>query len=156
MKELILSNIEIDPSGCWLWTGLVTKRGYGMFSVAKRLYTPHRVSYREFKGPIEIGNEIDHLCRVRRCVNPEHLESVTKRENILRGESFSAKNARKTHCKQGHPYAGENLMHHNGQRMCRTCRIKSSQKTRDTHGERMRADERRRYWEKKAKIRGGV
>lgn len=82
----------------------------------------HRVVYEELVGPIPDGLMLDHLCRVRHCVNPEHLEPVTNRENVLRGEGHSAKAARATHCLKGHPYAGENLrILSNGWRRCRAC-----------------------------------
>ena len=68
------------------------------------------------------GKELDHLCRNRKCVNPKHLESVTHRENILRGETIMAENARKTHCWRGHPLSGKNLkLKPNGHRQCRAC-----------------------------------
>jgi hypothetical protein len=82
----------------------------------------HRWSYEALVGPIPPGLEIDHLCRVRNCVNPSHLEPVTKAVNILRGESMSARHARQTHCKSGHPFDAENTrMTTDGQRRCRTC-----------------------------------
>ncbi len=104
---------------CWLWTGAKQTAGYGVLS--DRL--AHRLSYERWKGPIPAGLTIDHLCRVRHCVNPEHLEAVTLAENVLRGESLPARNARRTHCPQGHPYDQENT-HVNpktGWRMCRAC-----------------------------------
>jgi hypothetical protein len=82
----------------------------------------HRVSYEAFKGPIPDGLTIDHLCRNRACVNPEHLEPVTMRVNCLRGESPAAVHARKTHCPKGHEYSAENTYRHKGNhRMCKLC-----------------------------------
>jgi hypothetical protein len=107
---------------CWLWTGGLTRDGYGVFWVNRKQRRPaHRWSYEHFVGPIPEGLQIDHLCRVRRCVNPDHLEPVTNRENILRGDTFAAANGRKTHCPKGHPYEGENLYEIRGERRCRAC-----------------------------------
>ena len=98
------------PGGCWLWTGATSTVGYGKVLGAEgRLVTAHRVAYEFLVGPIPEGCELDHLCRNRACVNPAHLEPVTGYENIMRGESVSAKNKRKTHCKRGHPLSGVNL-----------------------------------------------
>ena len=69
----------------------------------------HRYAYEELVGPIPEGLQLDHLCRNRSCVNPDHLEPVTCRENLRRGETLNAANLAKTHCPAGHPYAGENL-----------------------------------------------
>lgn len=99
-------------SGCWLWSGASTRDGYGRFQVAysgHQEQRAHRFSYRRFKGPIPDGLQLDHKCRVRCCVNPDHLEAVTAKVNTLRSEAVSAKNARKTHCVNGHEFVGENL-----------------------------------------------
>src|SRR5690349_14827083 len=99
-------------SGCWLWVGAVNDRGYGQISneapSRKKIYA-HRFSYELHKGPIQSGLDLDHLCRVRCCVNPDHLEPVTRLENVRRGDD-GAKNRGKTHCPQGHPYSGHNLI----------------------------------------------
>lgn len=112
--------------GCWLWTGRPNQRsGYAEFSAGgDRLHVKaHRWAYEYFVGPIPDGLQLDHLCRVRHCVNPDHLEAVTQRENIMRGESFAARNAQKTRCYRGHPLDGENLyiQPSNGGRFCRAC-----------------------------------
>jgi hypothetical protein len=79
--------------------------------------------YEALVGPIPDGLFLDHTCRNRNCVNPQHLDPVTNKENILRGEGSPAKNARKTHCKNGHPLKGENLVRGSkGERVCRTCK----------------------------------
>lgn len=109
-------------SDCWLWTRSLDGKGYASIKVDGRMQLAHRLSYTSLVGPIPKGLVLDHLCRVRRCVNPAHLEPVTDRENILRGEGFGAKNAAKTHCPQGHPYDGANtLIRPNGNRRCRAC-----------------------------------
>lgn len=78
--------------------------------------------YELYKGAIPEGLQIDHLCRVRRCINPDHLEAVTRHENILRGESVIAKLARKTHCSKGHPFDAQNTYQRlTGGRDCKAC-----------------------------------
>ena len=107
-------------SGCWLWTGPTTKAGYGSLSqpFGKPHLLAHRMSYERFKGPIPEGRELDHLCRVRCCVNPQHLEAVTHKENCQRGiRGFLT-----THCPLGHPYNKENTyFRKRGGRVCRPC-----------------------------------
>lgn len=89
---------------CWLWRAHRLPTGYGQFYFDGQMRYAHRVAYELFVGPIPAGLTIDHLCRVRACVNPDHLEPVTNRENILRGVAPSALNARKTHCIRGHVF----------------------------------------------------
>ena len=117
-----------EPKGCWLWTGAVHKlTGYGATATggrkgAKSLLA-HRVSYEMSIGPIPEGLQLDHLCRVRNCVNPEHLEPVTARENTMRSTSISALNAVKTHCVNGHPFSDDNtVILKSGWRDCLHCR----------------------------------
>jgi hypothetical protein len=88
---------------CWEWTGTKERMGYGQMRYQRRMAMAHRVAYMLFVGPIPEGMELDHLCRNRGCVNPDHLEPVDHRTNILRGVSPSAADARKTHCINGHP-----------------------------------------------------
>ena len=116
---------------CWLWQGAVSSSGYGNVSgVDRRTRRAHRVAYELLVGPIPPGLQLDHLCRVRRCVNPSHLEVVTQTVNVLRGEGPTAKNATKTHCHRGHPLDKSNTRHRpSGGRTCRTCeRIRVSQR----------------------------
>lgn len=92
-------------SGCWLWIGGLSSDGYGSFSVQRRHIKAHKFAYLERFGEVPAGLELDHLCRIRCCVNPDHLEPVTHRENVARGNSVSALNASKTHCPRGHSYS---------------------------------------------------
>lgn len=103
--------IPCPMSGCWLWSGCGLPNGYGLFGRAKGSRLAHRVAYEALVGKIADGLQIDHLCRVRCCVNPAHMEEVTQRENILRGVSPSrvaARHAAVTHCPRGHAYAPSN------------------------------------------------
>jgi hypothetical protein len=121
--------VELDPrTQCWNWKGSLATRGYGRFFVGRSEVLPrgevyaYRWAYERWVGLVPEGLELDHLCRNRACVNPAHLEPVTKRTNILRGTSFSAKNAAKTHCAQGHEYTAENTYpRKSGGRDCREC-----------------------------------
>lgn len=108
---------------CWLWTGSCTA-GYGQFGIGgRKKMRVHRYAYELLVGPIPEGLVLDHLCRVRNCVNPDHLEPVTDRENRARGVfPFGKPRPPKTHCKRGHPLDDKNTyVHPNGSRKCRTC-----------------------------------
>ena len=116
-------------SGCWLWfAGMAC--GYGAFKVAEwGEQRAHRVSYLLYKGEIPRGKELDHLCRVKCCVNPEHLEAVTHAENMSRSPIGAVPiNGRKTHCKYGHPFAGDNLRKNHRRRVCRICERAASKR----------------------------
>lgn len=112
---------------CWLWRGHIGRLGYGVFSMYRKLAKAHRVSYEWAKGPIGEGLEIDHLCRVRHCVNPEHLEAVTHSTNMRRSLSPPGFHAAKTHCLRGHPFDETNTyLGSKGERFCRKCGIARS------------------------------
>lgn len=95
---------------CWLWTGDVSSHGYGRITLRPgcRIYA-HRWVYEQLVGPIPLGLTIDHLCRVRHCVNPSHMEPVTRKENVLRGISPSLAGYRNGTCARGHPKTPENV-----------------------------------------------
>lgn len=115
--------IPVTESGCWLWTGYVMANGYARYWRADGSTMAHRYAYQLHKGPIPEGLQLDHLCRVRCCVNPDHLEAVTIKTNVLRGIGITANNAKLTHCKHGHPLIPENIyQYHDNGRRCRICR----------------------------------
>jgi hypothetical protein len=107
---------------CWLWIAGRTTTGYGQIQHNGRKWKAHRLVYTILRGAIPEGLELDHLCRNRLCVNPNHLEPVTTRENLLRGEGSTGRRARQTHCVHGHEFTSENTRRApNGTRHCRTC-----------------------------------
>lgn len=123
--------VPLDTN-CWLWTATINSHGYGQFGISGVLTPPHRVVYEWEVGPIPKGMEIDHLCRVRSCVRPVHLEVVTHRTNTLRGDTVTAINARKTHCPEGHPYDAVNTyIRPSGSRECRMCVRRRNRKRRE-------------------------
>lgn len=109
---------------CMPWPGRINRKGYGVVMIDCIGVEAHRAVYISVRGEPASGKVLDHLCRVRHCVNPDHLEVVTRGENTLRGESPHAKNKRKTHCPAGHPYSRENTYYPPGTRYraCKSCR----------------------------------
>lgn len=132
MKDYIKERCSVDSKGCWIWTlSIESRTGYGKGWNEGKSESAHRISYKAFKGEIPDGLHIDHLCRVRECVNPDHLEAVTLKENVLRGVGITAENARKKHCKHGHPFTGYNVIRReSGRRTCRTCNVALTRKWR--------------------------
>jgi hypothetical protein len=126
---------RIPFSGCWVWLAALNKHGYGSFKYAGKDKKAHRVSYELFIGPIPYGLTLDHLCRVRCCVNPAHLEPTTIQENWRRGVSPLVNYSSMTHCVHGHLFAGDNLIVRvrkgRTSRICRQCCLFRNKKYRD-------------------------
>lgn len=121
LLEKFLARVRVDAlSGCHVWTGGLTDKGYGLFYVGGRRYVrAHRWIWERTRGPIPSHLEPDHTCRNRRCVNVEHMELVTHRVNVRRGEAPAAVNARRTLCLHGHPLDGVRA---DGEtRFCKVC-----------------------------------
>ena len=126
LEERFWSHVDREwAGGCWPWTGSLNPKGYGRFHLPRPMLAvqAHRFAYELAHGPIPEGLTLDHLCRTRRCVNPDHLEPVTNRENVLRGETLPAANLAKTECKRGHLFTPENTYTRPGttERECRRC-----------------------------------
>ena len=122
-QALFWQKVDKQPDGCWFWTGYRIKRGYGMLTINQRQLLAHRVAYEWLVGPIPQGLQLDHLCRVTNCVNPEHLEPVTNAENARRAALAY------THCCHGHLYDAENtIITRTGAKACRKChRIRNAE-----------------------------
>jgi len=123
-KDRFFDRISPEPnSGCWLWTGATNLNGYGCFSPSQKRNSSvyaHRFSYEMHVGPIAEGMVIDHLCRVRCCVNPAHMEIVTRGENVRRGIAPAHVARRAGTCERGHPLAKDNVIGRQKPR-CKTC-----------------------------------
>lgn len=124
----------VTESGCWIWRGQAANGGYGLAHIygAHASTQAHRLSYELFVGRIPDGLQVHHKCGVRCCVNPEHLQAMTGKENNLLSNSVSANNARKTHCNSGHTLSGSNVYLYRGKRLCRSCRTGVDMRRRPT------------------------
>jgi len=128
--EILASHSVVDAdTGCHNWTAALYHNGYGMTKVrigGRPYCRAHRAAYVLAKGEIPEGLQVDHLCRNRRCINAAHLECVSLRENVLRGNGPFVVNRRKTHCARGHPFTEQNTYRQPSRperRLCKTCRI---------------------------------
>lgn len=121
IKERILEKILVNDKGCWVWQGAIYKKKYSTYSQIRTSKTKtrkaHQVSYEVFVGEIPNGTELDHLCKNKLCVNPQHLEPVTHLENMKRGY-WNTKNK----CINGHLYRGNTYINIRGHRECKICR----------------------------------
>ncbi len=122
MRERFVA--KIDPTGnrgCWEWTASLSPKGYGKFRAGKKTMQAHRVSFALAGNTVPEGLQIDHVCRNRKCVNPEHLEAVTGKVNTMRGDTIPARHAARTHCLHGHELTESNLVPSCPYRKCLTC-----------------------------------
>lgn len=155
--QRLLGKTAVLPNGCYIWTGHVDPEGYARTRIEGRVTFVHRSVYATLVAPIPDGVQIDHVCHSsdtqcgggsnclhRRCINPDHLEAVTARENSLRANnSFVSINARKTHCNSGHEFTPQNTyVRTNGSRRCVTCQREWSRRAEAKRGARLRADAR--------------
>lgn len=139
--DRLMAKVVIDTNGCWIYGGAISSGGYGSIAAnpdvrgtKARMLKTHRVTYEHHVGPIADGLEPDHLCRVRACCNPQHLEPVTRRENVIRGVSPVAKNALATECLRGHAFSEENTyVMPTGGRVCKECRRAADAARRPRH-----------------------
>lgn len=133
----VWARVQKGP-GCWIWTGTISGNGYGTIKLRGRQCLPHRLVFEALRGPIPHGLVLDHLCRTPRCVNPDHLEPVTDRVNILRGVGPCAVNAAKTECSCGAPFSRTPR----GVRICKSCkRIDTRLRQRRRRAERRNEEE---------------
>lgn len=141
LQERIKANSLVDGNGCWLWQKRLQNSGYGQMTIgswtdgSRKNTIAHRVSYEAFFGKIPEGLQIDHLCNVRSCVNPKHLEAVTPKDNVHRSNAMFKRQMAKTHCPHGHEYKEGNMYvypsgHGGITRNCKTC---MKQRTRDRY-----------------------
>ena len=107
--ERFFTNIKILDNNCWGWSKAVSNKGYGRFTINKKAWFTHRISYILFNGEIPNGKVIDHICKNRICCNPDHLRCVSKRENTLENsDGLAASHVIKTHCKNNHEFSISN------------------------------------------------
>lgn len=130
LVDRVSVKLTISADGCWIYTGAKNRGGYGVLNGHRGRHggVAHRIIYEHFSGPVPDGLELDHLCRVPACCNPDHLEAVTPSENVRRYRALA------THCPNGHPYGDVPP----GERKCPTCRKASSRERQRRYAERVR------------------
>lgn len=129
--ERFFKFIGVDENDCWNWLGFIDKHGYGKFTISGGCYFSHRVSFDIFNGIRSTDLVIDHICKNRKCCNPEHLREVDARENVINNSlSFVSVNTRKTHCPRGHELIHPNIYTHGERRRCKICNIASVKRRR--------------------------
>ena len=136
------ARIAAGPNNCHIWTGGTNDDGYGIMGIKRTSTRAHIVAYELMHGPVPAGLQIDHTCRNRRCVNALHLEAVMSRVNTLRGNGPAGKNARRSLCKNGHPF---DVVNKYGKRGCRRCINATHAAYKDKHRARFNANARRTY-----------
>lgn len=125
--ERFMAKVRKDGAGCWLWQGPLDRDGYGSFYLRRLNRRAHRVGWYMLNGPIPKGLVVNHICKYRHCVNPQHLELLTARQNALKdSRAVGAVNARKTHCPQGHPFDRR----YKRQRACSVCEAAKARRLR--------------------------
>ena len=136
-KRLLAKICKNQDTKCWEWIGTKNNRGYGELFTGGQHHRKlaHRISYELYKGLIPANLEIDHLCRVRHCINPDHLEAVTPKTNFARGRSLGALYKNSRFCRHGHEYTPENTLMNkaNGRRECKTCRARNQKQFCERH-----------------------
>lgn len=137
LRAKITSRITVEDRGhstpCWISDRAQQPNGYTKLGYLGRTWLTHRFAFTVFVGEIPSDLQLDHLCSQRACCNPDHLEPVTCRENLLRGDTITAQQAAKTHCKRGHPLSGANVYWRPDKptsRGCRACRTESTRRSR--------------------------
>lgn len=138
----------MGDNGCWLWTTGIS-RGYGQVWYNGSMTTAHRAIYHIIYGLWSTRqNQIDHICRVRNCVNPNHLELVTAKENVTRSLPYWKPKVRPTHCVNGHQYTEENTKYYGDQgRKCYECKKIQDKKYNQTYKDKV--NEHKRAWQKR-------
>lgn len=140
-----------ETNDCWVWTATIGSNGYGRFWFKGKLWLAHRFAWflKWRMEPIE-GLVLDHICRVRRCVNINHLRTITSKENTLIGEGITAQRLRRGTCDKGHSYTKEStrINPKTGGRQCEICRSEGHKKYLENNAEKIREARKRRWAER--------